>query len=95
MFTIYWTPGKKKPYCPKCGDGVAVKRNPYTTGKNPETVGTKPHWTEREKETLKLLYNTSNLTYAEIGVMLNKTTKAVSRMLERMRGNESKVRKQG
>lgn len=84
MFTVYFTPYARKLFCPKCGDNISTKLNPYTTGKHPDTVGTKPRWTEQEKQRLVKLYNTTSLMSREMAAELGKTEKAVRRMVSRL-----------
>lgn len=85
MFTIYYTPkSRNKIYCPKCGDNIATKRNPYTTGKQPGK-GTMPRWTDDEKLRLRELYITTVLMSREIAAELGKTDKAVRNMISRLK----------
>ena len=83
MFSVYWTPYHKKPFCPKCGDGITVRRYPYIMTP-PDKVGTRPRWGDDEPKLIEL-YNKTDLTSVEIGKRLNRTNKAIRNKLNRLR----------
>lgn len=80
-FTVYRMLSTR-PYCPVCGDNVGVRRNPYRASINPETVGTKPRWTDEQEQMLINLYNNTPLTIRQISEQIGRSKKAVYHKVE-------------
>lgn len=84
-FTVYRIkPGKRKCFCPSCGDSISVKKYDSEIDGKPRRKKPEKRWTDEEEKRLLYFLRETYLYRKEIAAELGRTLRSVNRKAERM-----------